>query len=162
MPAIPTATLAIGAIRLIILTGVTGLRSVQPRAQVNGNTIRVIVVMPLMVIATSATGWNKLAIVLLKVQVIGRRSFQEPTQAISQVEVTRRAQPVAAALGRARDRRTLALPIAWAIASHPTGPMAHAAAPSGRPMEISRALSAVAALKVWARRVASVAVHRVV
>jgi hypothetical protein len=36
-----------------------------------------------MAIATSATGWNKLAIVLLKVQVIGHPNFQEPMQAIS-------------------------------------------------------------------------------
>jgi hypothetical protein len=50
---------------------VTGLRSVQSRAQVNGNTIRVIVVTPLIPIAISPTGWNKPTIVLLEVQVIG-------------------------------------------------------------------------------------------
>jgi hypothetical protein len=50
---------------------VTDLRSVQPRAQVNGNTIQVIVVMPLMAIAISPTGCNKLTIGLLEVQVIG-------------------------------------------------------------------------------------------
>jgi hypothetical protein len=50
---------------------VTGLRSVQPRTQVDGNTIQVIVVTPLMAIAISATGWNKPTIGLLEVQVIG-------------------------------------------------------------------------------------------
>jgi hypothetical protein len=44
----------------------------QPRAQVGGNTIQVIVVMPLMAIAISPTGWNKPTIGLLEVQVIGR------------------------------------------------------------------------------------------
>jgi hypothetical protein len=49
---------------------VIGLRSVQPRAQVDGNTIQVIAVTPLMAIAISPTGWNKPTIVLLEVQVI--------------------------------------------------------------------------------------------
>ena len=83
-------------------------------------------------------------------------------QAISWLEVTRRAHPgLAAALVLARDHPAVVHPIAWAIASHLTGPPPREAELSGRPMEISPALSAVAALKVWGRRVASVAVHRV-
>jgi hypothetical protein len=62
---------------------VIGLRSVQPRAQVDGNTIQVIVATLLMPTAISATGWNKLTIGLLEVQVIDRPRLLEQVPPIN-------------------------------------------------------------------------------
>src|SRR4026209_1373679 len=68
--------------------------------------------------------------------------------AINELEITCRAHR-RAALVPARDRRTLALRIAWGIACRRIGPAQHGAEPSARPMALSPTPSAAAALKVW-------------
>ena len=162
-----TIKLTTRAITLITGTAVRpiALRGSRLKGKVHGNTIRPIAETPLMAIAISRTGSDRVTIVFPGARVIGHPSQQQHVLAINSLkvmashnqpaqmpatnwlEITCPARPAVPV--RARDRRTLALRTAWGIACRRIGPEPRRAEPSGRPMEISPALSAAAALKVW-------------
>src|ERR1700751_3071495 len=130
------------------------------KGKVHGNTTLLIAETPLMAIAISRTGSAKVTIAWPQVRVIGRLSQAKQVPAIKQFELIRDARTVPVPV-QARDSQILAHRTAWAIMFHLTGPAAREAERSGRPMEISTALSAAVAPKVcrplkWVRRRASV------